>query len=130
MITPKNARRGAKELFRSCVVNGLMDEGRVRQAVGLVLNAKPRGYSAILAHFQRLVKLDLDRRTGTVESAAPLPSDLQAGIQAGLTRLYGAGLQLSFARNPALLGGLRIKIGSDVYDGSVKARLDALEYSF
>jgi F-type H+-transporting ATPase subunit delta len=130
MITPKNARRGAKELFRSCVVNGLMDEGRVRQAVGLVLNAKPRGYSAILAHFQRLVKLDLDRRTGTVESAAPLPSDLQAGIQAGLTRLYGAGLQLSFARNPALLGGLRIKIGSDVYDGSVKARLDALADGF
>ena len=107
-----------------------MDEDRVRQAVGLVLSARPRGYSAILAHFQRLVKLDLDRRTGTVESAAPLPADLQASIQAGLTRLYGAGIQLSFARNPALLGGLRIKVGSDVYDGSVKARLDALANGF
>jgi F-type H+-transporting ATPase subunit delta len=130
MITSKYAKRGAKELFRTCVINGLLDEDRVRHAVRLVLNARPRGYSAILAHFQRLVKLDLDRRTGKVESAAPLPASLQAGIQAGLTRLYGAGLELSFARNPTLLGGLRIKVGSDVYDGSVKARLDALEYSF
>lgn len=130
MTTSKYAKRGAKELFRSCVVNGLMDEDRVRKAVGLVLSARPRGYSAILAHFQRLVKLDLDRRTGKVESATPLPSNIQSGIQAGLVRLYGAGLQLSFEQNPALLGGLRIKVGSDVYDGSVKARLDALEDSF
>ena len=40
------------------------------------------------------------------------------------------GLNISFAQNPALLGGLRIKVGSDVYDGSVQARLEDLEESF
>ena len=35
-----------------------------------------------------------------------------------------------FAQNPALIGGMRIKVGSDVYDGSVQARLAALQESF
>ena len=130
MIIPKYAKRGAKELFRSCQVKGLLEESRVRQAVEQVLAAKPRRYMAILAHFKRLVKLDLDRRTARVESPGPLPPDLQAGVQASLARLYGSGLQLSFVQNPALLGGLRIQVGSDVFDGSVKARLNALEDSF
>jgi F-type H+-transporting ATPase subunit delta len=36
----------------------------------------------------------------------------------------------SFAENPALIGGMRVKIGSDVYDGSVRAALEALEERF
>jgi F-type H+-transporting ATPase subunit delta len=130
MKISKQARRDAKELFRSCQVNGLLDEGRARHAVQLVIDAKPRGYFSVLTHFQRLIKLDLDRRAAKVESATPLAPDLQSRLQAGLSRTYGPGLNLSFAQNPALLGGLRIKVGSDVYDGSVQARLAALEESF
>jgi F-type H+-transporting ATPase subunit delta len=126
----KQARREAKELFRSCLVIGLLDENRVRQAVRKVIELKPRGYVAILSHFERLVRLDLDRRTAKVESATPLAPDLQSKVQADLSRLYGPGLNISFAQNPALIGGLRIKVGSDVYDGSVQARLAALEQSF
>jgi F-type H+-transporting ATPase subunit delta len=126
----KQARREAKELFRSCLLNGVLDENRVRTAVQKTIELKPRGYVAILSHFQRLVKLELERRSAKVESATPLGSDLQASIQANLSRLYGAGLNISFAQNPALIGGLRIKVGSDVYDGSIQARLAALEQSF
>jgi F-type H+-transporting ATPase subunit delta len=126
----KQARREAKELFRSCLVKGVLDENRVRTAVQKTIELKPRGYVAILSHFQRLVRLELDRRSAKVESATPLAADLQASIQANLSRLYGAGLNISFAQNPALLGGLRIKVGSDVYDGSIQARLAALEQSF
>jgi len=127
---PKQARREAKQLFRSCLVDGLLDENRVRQAVKRVIEVKPRGYVAILSQLQRLVKLDFDRRTAKVESAVPLPQDLQAKVQASLARVYGPGLNLSFAQNPALIGGMRIKVGSDVYDGSVQARLAALQESF
>jgi len=91
---------------------------------------KPRGFQAILAHFHRLVKLDLDRRTARVESAAPLSAEMQARIRENLARKYGPALNLSFGQNPALIGGLRIKVGSDVYDGSVQARLAALEETF
>jgi F-type H+-transporting ATPase subunit delta len=130
MKIPKQARREAKELFRSCLVDGLLDESRVRLVVQRVVAAKPRGYLAILSRFQRLVKLDLERRTARVESAAPLAADLQNALLASLGRVYGAGLNITFAPDPSLIGGMRIRVGSDVYDGSIKARLRALQESF
>jgi F-type H+-transporting ATPase subunit delta len=130
MKISKQARRGAKELFRSCVVNGYLDENRVRQAVPLVIEAKPRGYLAILSHFERLVKLAIEERTARIESAAPLAPEMEAKLRADLARVYGPGLQVTFGQNPALIGGVRIKVGSDVYDGSIQARLAALQESF
>jgi F-type H+-transporting ATPase subunit delta len=130
MKITKQARREAKDLFRSCVVGGLLEENRVRQAVQQVLQIKPRGYLAILTHFLRLVKLDIQRRTALVESAVPLASDLQTQIQTSLARSYGKGLEISFAQNPELIGGIRVKVGSDVYDGSVQGRLAELQESF
>ena len=120
----------AKQLFRACLVNGLLDEQRVRHAVERVLEAKPRGYMGVLSHFERLVKLELDRRSALIESAVPLRSDLQGGVQGSLSRLYGPGLTFAFRHNPQLLGGMRVRVGSDVYDGSVQARLNALAESF
>jgi F-type H+-transporting ATPase subunit delta len=130
MKTTRQAKREAKRLFRLCLVDGLLDEGCTRQVVQRVIEAKRRGASALLSHFQRLVKLDSARHTAEVESAVPLPADLRASIQAGLARTYGPGISVSFTHNPRLIGGMRIKVGSDVYDGSVRARLAALEKSF
>ncbi|MGZ8921654.1 MAG: ATP synthase F1 subunit delta [Limisphaerales bacterium] len=130
MKMTKQSRRDAKQLFRSTLVNGLMDEGRVRSVVQKVLELKPRGYMAILGHFTRLVKLEQDRRAAKVESAIPLTPDQQSGVASNLQRLYGNGLNLSFHVNPALVGGLRVRVGSDVYDGSVSARLQELEETF
>ena len=83
MKITKQARREAKQLFRLCLVNGLLDENRVRQVVQRVVAAKERDSSSILAHFLRLVKLDCARHTATIESATPLPADLQAIVQTG-----------------------------------------------
>jgi F-type H+-transporting ATPase subunit delta len=130
MKISKQARREAKELFRSCLKDGRLEEGRVRQAVEQVLEVKPRGYLAILSHFQRLVKLALEQRNARIESPVPLSDALQAQVRADLGRAYGPGLDVTFVQNPALLGGLRIKVGSDVYDGSIQARLTALQESF
>ena len=130
MKISKQARREAKQLFQCCVVHGALDEARVRQAVGAAIAQKPRGYVALLTHFQRLVKLDIARRTARVESPVALSAPEQATVGQQLTRQYGPGLQLSFALNPDLIGGLRIQVGSDVYDGSVRARLAALRDSF
>lgn len=130
MKISKQARREAKELFRVCFVNGVLDENRVREAIFKVLEAKPRGYVAILGHFVRLVKLELERRTAKVESAGPLSPELQTDVTNRLNHLYGQGLNVSFAQNPALLGGLRVRVGSDVYDGSIQAELAALQDSF
>ena len=130
MKTVKQTRREAKRLFRLCLVNGLMDESRIRQVAQGIFEAKRRGSPALLYQFLYLVKLDRARHTAEIESATPLPDDLRTSIQADLASLYGPGISASFAQNPALIGGMRIKVGSDVYDGSVKAGLAELEKNF
>ena len=130
MKATKQARRDAAQLFRACLVNGLLDEGRARQVVQKLAESKPRGFLGTLSYFLRLVKLDAGKHTARIESASPLPPELQASVQQSLTQAYGPGLSASFAENPALIGGMRIRVGSDVYDGSVRARLNALERSF
>jgi F-type H+-transporting ATPase subunit delta len=126
----KQAQRDARQLFRSCQVNGLLDENRVRQTVTLLSTQKPRGYVGILSRLHRLVKMDLEQHAARVESATPLTPDLQADVTGEIKKKYGAGVSISFAQNPALIGGLRIQVGSDLYDGSVKMRLQKLEESF
>jgi F-type H+-transporting ATPase subunit delta len=126
----KQAKRDAKQLFRLCFVNGSLDEGRVREVVRRVVESTNRNRFKFLSNFQSLVKLDHARHTATVENATPLSADMQANIQAGLSHTYGPGLSTTFTHNPELIGGMRIKVGSDVYDSSVKARLTALQARF
>ncbi len=130
MKISKQALREARQLFRTCQVNGLLDENRIRQAVALLSEKKPRGYTEILSRLHRLVKLDLERRAARVESAMPLPTDIQNAVTGEIKKKYGNGMNISFSQNPALIGGLRIQAGSDLYDGSVKTRLEKLEASF
>lgn len=130
MKISKQSRRDAKELFRATQVDGLLDENRARRVVDEVLAKKPRGYVAILSHFQRLVKLDEARRTAKVESATPLTPEMESGLRTTLELRYGKGLRFSFAQNAALIGGTRVQVGSDVFDGSVRARLDELKETF
>ncbi len=126
MRLTKQSRREAKSLLRCCVTNGLLDENRVRQVVQKVAEAKPRGYLGLLNYFRHLVQMDIARRQARVESSTDLSPQQQEGVSARLAKAYGPGLSVSFVRNPALIGGLRVTVGSDVYDGSVQGRLAAL----
>lgn len=130
MKISKQCRREARELFRSCLVDGVLDEARARQAARLVLERKPRGYLPLLSHFQRLLRLELERRTARIQTAGPLPPDQEAAVKASLTQAYGPGLDITFTQNPALIGGMRVRVGSDVCDGSIQARLAALAEGF
>jgi F-type H+-transporting ATPase subunit delta len=127
MKAKRKVKRAARQLFRLCLVNGVLDEGRTRQVAQGIAASSRRGALAILSDLQRLVRLDSDRHTALVESARPLVPDMREAVQAGLARVYGPGVEARFAENPALIGGMRIKVGSDVYDDSVRARLAALE---
>jgi F-type H+-transporting ATPase subunit delta len=130
MKVSKQAQRDARQLFRSCTINGLLDAGRVRRVLALLAEKKPRGYVEILTRLHRLVKLDVARHSARVESAVVTSPEDQAGIKVSLEKQYGAGLEVTYGVNPALLGGLRIQVGSDLYDGSVQTRLQKLEQSF
>ena len=117
----------ARRLFRLCQVDGRLDAERVRVATRRISGSGRRGTLAILGALFRLVRLDRDGHRAIVESATPLPDDLRIEVQTGLARAYGRGLDTSFEVNPRLIGGMRIRVGSDVYDASVLAKLAALE---
>jgi len=130
MKANRRARREARRLYRACVVDGLLDESRTRQVVEDLAGSGRRGSLPILSHFQRLVILDRARHSAVVESAVPLPPDLRASVEAGVVSAYGPGVSTSFAENPELIGGMRVRVGSDVYDGSVRTALLTLEERF
>ena len=130
MKTTRQTLREAKRLFRLCMVDGTLDENRVRQVVQGVIDSGRPGGLKVLSRFHRLVRIERASRSAKIESPSPLPGDVRASIESDLTRLYGTGLLTSYADNPTLLGGVRITVGSDVFDGSIHARLNALAESF
>ena len=129
MKISKEARRTSRQLFRACMADGKLDDSRVRTVVSTVASSKPRGYIGMLDAFARLVAHEVDRQRALVESASALTPATQSDLQASLSKKYDRQLTLDFSVNPELLGGIRVKVGSDVWDGSVKARLEALKAS-
>jgi F-type H+-transporting ATPase subunit delta len=130
MKTTKQIEREARQLFRFCIVDGSIVEHRVRLVAENVLQSKRRGYLLLLERFKRLLEHEYARHNAEVESAFPLPSDLRRKVQNELTIVYGPGLTWQFVHNPKLIGGMRIKVASDVYDSSVRTGLAALARSF
>ena len=130
MKTTRQTLREAKQLFHLCMVDGNLDENRVRQVVRSVIDSGRQGSLKVLSRFHRLVRIEREARSAKIESPGPLPGEVRASIESDLTRLYGRGLQTSYADNPTLLGGVRITVGSDVFDGSIRARLADLEEKF
>lgn len=64
--------------------------------------------------------------TARVSSAIPLTDKEQAALGERLKARFGKGLNLRFEVEPSLLGGVAVRVGDQVLDGSVKGRLDAL----
>ena len=127
MKISKEARRASRQLFRACLVDGRLDESRVRSVVSKVATSKPRSYIGILDAFSRQVAAEITRQSAQVDSATELTPEMQAQLKSGLEAKCGRALDLHFNVAPELLGGIRVKVGSDVWDGSVKARLQSLK---
>ena len=127
MKANRRSRRLARQLFQLCLAGGKLSPDRVRQVARRLVDGTERNALAVLSQFQRMVRLDQARHTAVIESAEPLTDEVRHVVEAELTRLHGADLGISTAINPALIGGMRITVGSSVYDGSVRGRLNALE---
>jgi F-type H+-transporting ATPase subunit delta len=130
MKISKTAAAAARRLFGLCQTNGRFDESKLRTVISRLIEAKPRDYKAILVAIQRLTRLELERREVTVESAVEIDESTRQRVVAGLTNQYGPGLVVQYQITPALLGGLRIRVGNDVFDGSVQGRLERLANAF
>ena len=127
MQVAKEVRQAARELLRASSTDGQLDAGRINSIVGSILEKKPRNYLKILDYYKRLLRLELEKYHARVETASQLEQQAINEIGRNLSRRYGANLTTEFVVNPALLGGMRVRVGSDVWDSSVRNRLDRLE---
>jgi F-type H+-transporting ATPase subunit delta len=126
MKISKEARRMARELFRFSLVDGRLNASRVSDISERLVAQKPRAYLQILKELSRLVRLELDRRHAVIESASLLDEASATNIANMLKQNFGSDITTEFRTSPDLLGGLRVKLGSDVWDGSIRSRLAAL----
>ena len=130
MKVSKVAAASARRLFGLCQTGGRLDETKLRTVVARLIESKPRDYRAVLIALQRLTRLDADRRRVTVESATALDDASRQRVVDGLAKAHGPNLTISYTVNPELIGGLRIRVGNDVLDGSVQGRLARLANAF
>ncbi|MES2707012.1 MAG: F0F1 ATP synthase subunit delta [Verrucomicrobiota bacterium] len=126
MKVSKDALRTARQFLRLTLRNGAVDQAAAKSIVDKVIADKPRNYLGILTAYQRLLRLELEKRHAIVDSATDLSAEEQAQVIADLQKSHGADITTEFRTQPELLGGIRIKLGSTVWDGSVKSRLENL----
>ena len=130
MKVSKDAARDASRIFRLCAPEGKLDEDKLRSAIAKIIEQKPRDYRAILHALKRLTRLDVESRSAQIISATELDTPSRVKIEKNLTEQYGEGLTFSYSADASLLGGIRIRVGNDVLDGSVQSRLNRLAEAF
>jgi F-type H+-transporting ATPase subunit delta len=130
MKISREAATTARRAFRMCVEGDRVVDDKLRRVFKKVAEDKPRGWQAILHELKRLTRLEMERRQVLVESAEALDEASQERVKGSLAKQYGDDLSFEFKVSPGLLGGMRVRVGNDVWDGSVKTRLDRLANSF
>ena len=126
MKVSKDALRTARQVLRLTLRNGNVDLGTAKTIVDKVIADKPRNYLGILTACQRLLRLELEKRHAIVESATEVSDSERTTITADLQSRHGTDVTAEYRTNPELLGGIRVKLGSTVWDGSIRSRLEAL----
>jgi len=81
---------------------------------------------SIIEAFENLADQRLGFVRADVTSAQALPEEQRAALEVQLSRLAGKKTRLRYTTDPALVGGVVAKVGSTVYDGSVRGQLERL----
>ncbi len=123
----KEIRRLSRGMLRASFTDGELDPGRIASLVDSLIARKPRHHIEVLKNYRRLLRLELEKRRARVETASEADSAIRSELVANLKKKYGSDLTTEFVVNPQLLGGMRIRVGSDVWDGTVRNRLERLE---
>jgi F-type H+-transporting ATPase subunit delta len=123
----KEIRQLSREMLRASFTDGHLDSGRISSVVDSVTTRKPRNYIDVLKNYRRLLRLEVEKRRARIETASEMDPATQSEVVTNLKKKYGSDLTPEFVVNPELLGGMRIRVGSDVWDGSVRNRLRQLQ---
>jgi F-type H+-transporting ATPase subunit delta len=127
MKVNKEIRQLSRGMLRASFTDGQLDSGRIASLVDSLIARKPRNYIDVLKNYRRLLRLEVEKRRARIESAIDVDREVSSKIIENLKKRYGDDLATEFVVNPQLLGGMRIRVGSDVWDGTVRNRLERLQ---
>lgn len=129
MAADKQTKLLAKQLFKLSVVNGEVSADRVAGVLGWIEKTQPRHPLALLQLYHRHIANEVAKSRAVVEHAGQVGAATLASIEAAMTKKYARKVTAVAQPNAALLAGLRVRIGSDIYESSVAGQLAALSAS-
>lgn len=122
----KKTKALAKQLFKLSLVNGAISPEQVAGVLGYIEKSAPRHPLALLKLYQRAIATEFAKSRALVEHAGPVSDATLRLIEGAMTRKYQRPVTATARPNPQLLAGLRVRVGSDVFEASVSGQLAAL----
>ena len=95
----------------------------------LAQNGRARDLAAVIAGFERLYAKHAGVVAAEVISAQPLDDKQLTAIKTALNKRLGKAPELTTRVDPAILGGLKVKVGSKLFDASLKTKLDQMKFA-
>lgn len=129
MKISKASNEFANRVYRMCTENGTLNEEKLSRSISFLSENRPNDYRGVLMALRKLVRLDVDERTVYVESAINLSAEETERVKTSITKKHGENLLFNFRTNPELIGGMKVRVGSQVYDGSVLSKINRLANS-
>ena len=127
MKITKEIRQLSRQMLRASFTDRQLDRGKIASLVQSLIAKRPRHFMAVLQNYKRLLRLEIEKRHAKIESATQLSPQAAVDIVARLKKKYGGDLTSEFVVDPTLLGGVRVRVGSDVWDGTLRNRLERLQ---
>ena len=125
----KQAQQLARRLFKLSLVDGLVSPELVGGVLEYVEKHRPANPAMVLKAYHRLIATELGKSRALVEHAGSLGDPVLRSIAAVMTQKYRRPIVAVARPNPALLAGLRVRVGDDVYEASVASQLATLAAS-
>ena len=95
--------------------------------MALLENGRLTALPEIARQFRALANAQSGSSDAVVYSAFPIDAAALGGVAAALEKRFGRKLQLTVEQDPSLIGGIRVVVGDEVLDTSVKARLEQMK---
>ncbi|MSU45770.1 MAG: hypothetical protein EXS42_01230 [Lacunisphaera sp.] len=122
----KKTKLLAKQLFKLSLVNGAVSPEQVAGVLGYIEKVQSRHPLALLKLYHRAIVTEVAKSRAIVEHAGAVSDTTLKLIESAMSRKYSRPVTATAQPCPKLLAGLRVRVGSDVYEANVSGQLAAL----
>lgn len=128
-VTAKSVQLYARQLTQLSLAEGVVDPERVNGVLAYLAQHPPSRPLAVLRAYHRLVARELARSCAVVQHAGDVNAGILGAIAGAMSQKYQRPITAEARRDEALIAGLRVRVGDDVYEATVAGRLAALAAS-